>query len=267
MKGIDFMLNKIEGVIFDWAGTMIDFGCFAPVHVFIDIFKDAGIDVTIQEAREPMGMLKRDHIQAMLEMPRIQSLWEEKYGEKATETDIDQLYEKFEDQLMKTLENFTTPIQGAVDTANWLKAKGIKVGSTTGYTKEMMEVVKPNAALQGYQPDNVVTADMVGGFGRPYPYMIFKNMEDLELQSVKHVLKVGDTVSDIQEGFNAGVITVGVIKGSSIAGYNEEDWRKLSEDKRVEIGTKVKEKFEANGADYIIYSIEELPGLIEEINN
>ncbi len=53
------MINKIEGVIFDWAGTMIDFGCFAPVHVFVNIFKDAGIDVTIEEAREPMGMLKR----------------------------------------------------------------------------------------------------------------------------------------------------------------------------------------------------------------
>lgn len=260
------MINKIEGVIFDWAGTMVDFGCFAPVHVFVDIFKDAGIEVTIEEAREPMGMLKRDHIQAMLEMPRIQKLWEETYQRKATEEDIDNLYAKFETQLMETLENFTTPIQGAVDTANWLKAKGIKVGSTTGYTSEMMEVVKKHAALQGYEPDFIATADLVGGYGRPYPYMIFKNMEQLVLQNVKHVLKVGDTVSDIQEGVNAGVITVGVIKGSSLEGYNEEDWRHLSIDERTEIGKKVKEKFEANGADHVIYSIEELPGLIEEIN-
>ncbi|MGN5882797.1 hypothetical protein [Staphylococcus simulans] len=120
------MINKIEGLIFDWAGTMIDFGCFAPVHVFVNIFKDAGIDVTIEEAREPMGMLKRDHIQAMLEMPRIKGLWEEKYGKSPEEQDIDLLYNQFETQLMQTLEDFTTPIQCAVDTAHWLKAKGIK---------------------------------------------------------------------------------------------------------------------------------------------
>ena len=260
------MINKIEGLIFDWAGTMIDFGCFAPVHVFVNIFKDAGIDVTIEEAREPMGMLKRDHIQAMLEMPRIKGLWEEKYGKSPEEQDIDLLYNQFETQLMQTLEDFTTPIQGAVDTAHWLKAKGIKVGSTTGYTSEMMEVVKPNAAQQGYEPDFVATADLVGNHGRPYPYMIFKNMEVLELQNVQHVVKVGDTVSDIQEGVNAGVITVGVIKGSSLSGYNESDWQQLSVDERTEIGKAVKEKFEANGADHVIYSIEELPGLIESLN-
>ncbi len=60
--------NQIEGVILDWAGTAVDFGCFAPVHVFIDIFQKVGIDVTMEEARAPMGMLKIDHIRAMLSM-------------------------------------------------------------------------------------------------------------------------------------------------------------------------------------------------------
>ena len=68
-------MNKIEGVIFDWAGTTVDFGCFAPVNVFLEIFKNAGVEVTMEEARIPMGMLKRDHIKAMLKMPRISGIW------------------------------------------------------------------------------------------------------------------------------------------------------------------------------------------------
>ncbi len=73
-------MNKVEGIILDWAGTAVDFECFAPVNVFVDIFKNAGLDVTMEEARAPMGMLKIDHIRAMLTMPRISSLWEEQYG-------------------------------------------------------------------------------------------------------------------------------------------------------------------------------------------
>ena len=68
-------MNKIEAVIFDWAGTTVDFGCFAPVNVFIEIFKEVGIEVTMEEARLPMGMLKWDHIKTMLQMERISNLW------------------------------------------------------------------------------------------------------------------------------------------------------------------------------------------------
>ena len=98
-------MKKIEGIIFDWAGTAVDFGCFAPVNVFIEIFKQAGIDVTMEEARIPMGMLKRDHIKTMMEMNRISDLWKEKYGRLHNEEDIDNLYAKFEPMLMKSLSN------------------------------------------------------------------------------------------------------------------------------------------------------------------
>ena len=82
-------VSKIEGVIFDWAGTTVDFGCFAPVNVFIDIFKNAGIDVTMEEARAPMGMLKIDHIRALGSMPRISTLWEEKFRRVFNEQDVE----------------------------------------------------------------------------------------------------------------------------------------------------------------------------------
>lgn len=259
-------MTKIEGVIFDWAGTTVDFGCFAPVHVFIAIFEDAGIEVTMEEARRPMGMLKIDHIRTMLEMPRIYSLWEEKYNRPFTEEDVERLYAEFEPALMVSLENYTDPIPGVVETVELLKKEGLKVGSTTGYTHSMMNVVVPNAKEKGYAPDVYVTADDTDSVGRPYPYMIYRNMERLALRTAWRLVKVGDTVSDIKEGVNAGLWSVGVVVGSSEMGLNMEDYNGLTQrDKEKEIARTVK-KFMDSGADFTIETIDELPRLLETIN-
>ena len=128
-------MNKVEGVIFDWAGTTVDFGCFAPVNVFIDIFKNAGIAVTMEEARAPMGMLKIDHIRAMLSMPRISNLWEDQYGRAFTEQDVENLYAEFEPALLASLKEYTDPIPEVIETVQLLRNQGLKIGSTTGYTQ------------------------------------------------------------------------------------------------------------------------------------
>src|SRR3954471_11054794 len=132
-------MNKIEGVLFDWAGTTVDFGCFAPVNVFIDIFKNAGVEVTMEEAREPMGMLKIDHIRAMLSMHRISTKWEEKYKRPSNEQDVEYLYTEFETALMSSLIEYTNPIPEVVETLQILRNQGLKIGSTTGYTQSMMD--------------------------------------------------------------------------------------------------------------------------------
>ena len=80
-------------MIFDWAGTTVDYGCFAPVQVFTEVFKNAGVEPTMEEVREPMGMLKWDHIRTMLEMPRIKAAWREKYGRDPEDADADKMYE------------------------------------------------------------------------------------------------------------------------------------------------------------------------------
>ncbi len=259
-------MKKIEAVIFDWAGTTVDFGCFAPVNVFIDIFQKAGINVTMSEAREPMGMLKIDHIRAMLSMPRISKLWKERYGRDFNEDDVNDLYNKFEPALMESLSNYTDPIPGVINTVQALKEDGLKIGSTTGYTSKMMDIVVPNALKKGYQPDFYITADDTNSYGRPYPYMIFRNMEKLKLSSTRQVVKVGDTVSDIQEAINAGIWSVGVIIGSSLMGLSKEEFEQLSPDEKAEIIANMKKKFLDNGADFTIETMEELPKIIDLIN-
>lgn len=264
--GSTIKMNKIEGVIFDWAGTTIDFGCFAPVNVFINIFKNAGIDVTMEEARRPMGMLKIDHVRAMLSMPRISLLWKEKFGREFDEQDVKNLYAEFEPALMASLIEFTDPIPKVVETVQNLRKQGLKIGSTTGYTQSMMDVVVPIALKKGYGPDFYITPDGTDSLGRPYPYMIFRNMEALKLSAAWKVVKVGDTVSDIKEGLNAGVWSVGVIIGSSEMGLSLDEYHALSEAVQKTIVSKTEQIFIESGADFTIKSMCELPLLIERIN-
>lgn len=258
-------MRKIEAVIFDWAGTTVDYGCFAPVQAFVEVFRYFGIEPTTEEVREPMGMLKRDHIQTMLQMERIHDLWVEKYKREPDEEDIDKMYGMFEEKLMGILDQFTDPKPYVLETVEELRRRGIKVGSTTGYTDEMMKIVTKGAKRAGYEPDAWFSPNAVGNVGRPYPYMIFKNMEVLGVTSTANVIKVGDTVSDVKEGRHAGVISVGVIEGSSEMALSEEEYHQLSDEEReVRIG-RVRETFQKAGADYIIRNMGELPALISKI--
>ena len=259
------MTTKIEGVIFDWAGTTVDFGCFAPVNVFLEIFANSGVEVTLEEAREPMGMLKIDHIRAMLKMPRIHAKWQEVHGSPFNEEDVNRLYEQFEKQLMISLAEYTTPIQGVIETVEWLRANNIKIGSTTGYTREMMAVVVPEADKKGYSPDHLVTPTDLANFGRPYPYMIFENMRQLQLSNVKQVVKVGDTASDIKEALHAGVWAVGIIIGSSEMGVSEEEFQQLTTEQQQQLIKETRIKFESYGAHYTIETMQQLPQIFDKI--
>lgn len=257
------MSKQIEAVIFDWAGTTVDYGCFAPVKAFAEVFRQAGIEPTMDEVRAPMGMLKRDHIRTMLEMPRIRGQWEEKYGKEPEEGDIDQLYQSFEDRLLGILDEFADPKPYVLETAAALREMGIKIGSTTGYTDEMMQIVVPKAKEAGYAPDAWFSPNSVGNAGRPYPYMIFKNMEVLKVKSIHNVIKVGDTISDIKEGKNAGVYTVGVIEGSSEMGLTEAEYNTLTDADKKEKTELVSARFMDAGADAVILNIKELLSLIK----
>ncbi|MBU5211421.1 phosphonoacetaldehyde hydrolase [Bacillus sp. Gen3] len=260
-------MNKIEGVILDWAGTTVDFGCFAPVNVFIDIFKHAGVDVTMEEARAPMGLLKIDHIRAMLSMPRISHLWKERFGREFNEQDVEKLYAEFEPALMSSLAEYTDLIPEVMEAVQTLRSQGLKIGSTTGYTQSMMDVVVPNAHKKGYSPDFYITPDGTNSLGRPYPYMIYRNMEALKLSASWKVVKVGDTTSDIKEAVNAGVWSVGVIIGSSEMGLSLSEYDALSEVDQEKAISRTEQTFLQSGADFTIKTMGELPELIERINS
>lgn len=259
-------MNKVDGVILDWAGTTVDFGCFAPVEAFLQIFQEAGVAATMAEARKPMGMLKRDHIRAMLEMERLQEAWRQVKGRASTEEDVERLYERFEPLLLASLEQYAQPLPEVVESVNLLRQSGIRIGSTTGYTDLMMDVVAAEAEKQGYAPDFRITPDATQSYGRPYPYMIFRNIEALRLKAVWTTVKVGDTIADIREGVHAGVWSVGVMVGSSQLGLSYEQYHELADKEKSVALASVEEAFKAAGADFVIPTLGELPALLDHIN-
>ena len=246
---------QYEAIIFDWAGTTVDYGCFAPVQAFMEIFKEYGITPTMEETRKPMGMLKWDHIKTMLSMERIRKEFKRIHGRDFTDQDVDEMHDKFAASIMKILDQFSDPKDYVVDTVAKLRDAGLMIGSTTGYTDAMMEIVTKEAAKAGYAPDCWFSPDSTGHMGRPYPYMIFKNMEALKVTGVDKVMKVGDTLSDIREGKNAGVFTVGIIEGSSEMGLTKEEYAALSPEERKAKVKAVTKRYMDAGADAVVQDI------------
>ena len=259
-------MARIEAVIFDWAGTTVDFGSLSPVGAFMEAFRRAGVEVNEEETRKPMGMLKIDHIRTMLAMDRIRAAWIEKHGAAPTDDDAQRIYDDFEPALMSVLDERSKLKPHVLECVAALRERGLSVGSTTGYTSSMMDGVRPAAARQGYAPDTCVTADDTGGFGRPWPFMIFENMRLLKVSAVSAVVKVGDTVSDIREATAAGVVAVGVTDGSSVAGCSEAEWNAKSEDEKNVVREKAKKVFLDAGADYVIRDLSELPALVDKLD-
>jgi phosphonoacetaldehyde hydrolase len=254
-------MKHVEAVIFDWAGTTVDYGCMAPMHAMKQAFLQQNIAVSLDEIRQPMGMLKMDHIKAILNMERVKNHFNDNHGRLPEPADCDQIYAQFEKNIMANLHQHTNVIDGMLSVQDHLRHQNIKMGSTTGYTKEMINIVASSAKEQGYEPDYIVSADLVKR-GRPYPYMLYQNLVALDVLDVRSVIKVGDTVVDILEGLNAGCWTVGVVKGSSMLGLSEEEAANLSQFELNQQIKNVKYQMLSAGADYVIDSIEELPWAI-----
>ncbi|MES1040857.1 phosphonoacetaldehyde hydrolase [Peribacillus simplex] len=257
--------KEVQAVIFDWAGTTVDYGCFAPVQAFVEIFRIRGIDITIREAREPMGLLKMDHIMELLKMKRISNLWIAKFGKEPDERDLKSLYKDFEALLFKVLKENAKPIPGVIELVSRLRQQGIKIGSTTGYTREMIDVVKEEAGKWGYQPDSIVTSNEVPA-GRPAPWMCFKTAMNLEVYPLSKIVKVGDTISDIKEGISAGMWTVAVLKGGSEIGLSEAEINEMDPYDLQKRMKHAENRFWNAGADFVIDEIGDLLEIIDRIN-
>ncbi|MCU0702647.1 MAG: phosphonoacetaldehyde hydrolase [Fimbriiglobus sp.] len=256
---------EIKLVVLDWAGTVIDFGCMAPSGAFVAAFGEAGVNVSVAEARGPMGLHKKDHIRAMLQMPAIGERWRQAHNRDWTEGDINDLYRRVTPMQVAAAGKYSALIPGVIECVAELRKRGIQVAGTTGYFREAADVVYAAAREQGYAPDFVICADEVPA-GRPAPWMIFRCMEALGVYPPAAVVKVGDTAIDIEDGRNAGVWSVGVIDSSNEMGRSESELAELTDAEREERREAVLNRYEDAGCDAAIRHIGQLPRLIDEIN-
>lgn len=256
--------GPVQAVILDWAGTTVDFGSLAPVVAFTRLFAAQGIDLGLDEARGPMGTEKREHIRCLCALPRITTAWRDLYGESPDEATIDRLYHEFVPLQVTAIHDYAQLIPGCRETLVTLRARGIRVGANTGYGQAMMEPLLRAAAEQGYVPDSSVCATEVPR-GRPYPYMSFKNMMDLEIEAVQSCVKVDDTVPGIEEGLNAGMWTVGVAISGNEIGLPLADWEALPAADQRQRRERAHQRLLTGGAHYAIDSIADLPRCLDAI--
>jgi phosphonoacetaldehyde hydrolase len=256
--------SKLKAVVFDWAGTIIDFGSCAPMGAFVKLFEQFDVNITIAEARGPMGMAKWDHIKALGTLPRIGAQWEAKQGHAFNDADVDHLYEVFTPMNAASVKDHAGFIPGALDAVNAARERGLKIGSTTGYNRPIMEVVAPIARAGGYTPDNLVCAGDLAE-GRPSPLMMYRCFADLGVWPPHTVVKVDDTGVGLQEGLNAGTWAVGLAVSGNAVGLTLAEWLALDAAQQQEHRERATAQLQAAGAHYVIDSVANLPNVLEDI--
>jgi phosphonoacetaldehyde hydrolase len=257
--------GPVQAVVLDWAGTSVDFGCMGPVAVFIEAFRRLGVEVTGAEARLPMGLMKKDHVRAMCRMPTVIARWEKVHRRPPEEKDVEAVYNYVQPLMTSTILRHAALIPGLLDAVAAWRAKGVKIGSCTGYTFAMMQPLLHEAKKRGYSPDSVVCPSHVPA-GRPYPWMCYQNAINLEVYPLEAMVKIGDTVADIQEGLNAGMWTIGVTKTGNELGLTEAEVVGLDPTVlQTRLGS-IEDRLRAAGAHYTVEGIWDCPAVVEEIN-
>ena len=260
------MSHKIEAVILDWAGTVVDFGSWAPTSIFVEAFKKAyDFDVSLEEARVPMGLGKWDHIKTLGQLPGVAGRWMNQFGRPMADSDVDDIYKTFMPLQKAKVAAFADPIPGALEALENLRSNNVKIGSCSGYPREVMDVLVPVAAEKGYKPDAVVASDDLAAGARPGPWMALQNVIELGIKNVSCCVKVDDSAPGITEGLNAGMWTVGLSLSGNEAGMTLDEYLAASETAKEEKRRIAEDKLMSVGAHYVVDTIADLPAVIAQI--
>jgi len=259
------MKTWVKAVIFDWAGTTVDYGSRAPMGAFVKLFQSEGINMTIAQARIPMGINKWDHINALLSLPEIQSQWLKIHGKSHTDADVDRLLDIFVPMNKVSILECGQLIPGAAMLSKVLRERGIKIGSTTGYTRELLDLLLPIAKEQGYEVD-VFSYSGDTPLGRPSAQMMIKCARQLGLENPLSLIKVDDTQPGIEEGKSFGCWTVGVAVSGNTLGLSLEELEALPAGEADCLKNVARASMLEIQPDFVIDSVADLLPVIDEIN-
>jgi phosphonoacetaldehyde hydrolase len=256
--------GPLKAVLLDWAGTTLDYGCMAPAVVFMEVFKRQGVEITVGEAREPMGAHKKVHIRQISTNEAVAARWEQKHGRKPSEADVEAMFKDFVPLQLQCLAQYADLIPGTLEAVAEFRRRGLKIGSTTGYTQEMMDLLQVEAKRRGYVPDSTVCATQVPA-GRPHPYMCLQNAINLQTYPMEAFVKVGDTLPDIEEGLNAGMWTVGLAKTGNELGLTEPEIAALDPETRSVRLARAYKRMHQAGAHFVVDGIAQVAPLLDRI--
>ena len=257
---------KLQAAILDWAGTVVDFGSFAPTQIFVEAFAEFDVQVSIEEARGPMGMGKWDHIRTLCDQPQITERYKKVFGRAPTDADVTAIYERFMPLQIEKIAEHSALIPGALETIAALREQGIKIGSCSGYPAQVMAKVVELAATNGYMADHVVATDEVPN-GRPWPAQALANVITLGIDDVGACVKVDDTAPGILEGRRAGMWTVALVFSGNALGLTYEQYQALDAQTLIAERKRIHALFQSSRPHYLIDTITDLPRVIADINN
>jgi len=256
--------GPLKAVILDWAGTIVDYGSCAPAGVFVEVFARHGVPITMPQARAPMGSEKRAHIAAIAAMPEVAEAWQRANNRTCTDEDIDAMYREFVPLQIESLPRFADLIPGIMEAVAEFRERGLMIGTTTGYNAEMMRVLGLEAALGGFEPDCIVSSDIVPE-GRPAPWMALKAAALMGIYPMSAVVKIGDTIPDIHEGLNAGMWTIAVAATGNELGLSQPEAEALPAGEREQRIARAHERLHSAGAHYVVDSIADVPPVLDQI--
>ncbi len=267
---MDFLFKRIyrgplKAVLLDWAGTTMDYGCFAPAVVFMEVYKRKGVEITTDEAREPMGAHKKVHIRQISKNESVAKRWQQRHGRKPEEEDIEAMFQEFIPLQLGCLAQYAELIPGTLEAVAEFRRRGLKVGSTTGYTEEMMDLLRNEAKRRGYEPDATVCATQVPA-GRPHPYMCLQNAILLQTYPMEAFVKIGDTLPDIEEGLNAGMWTIGLARTGNEMGLTEDQINALEPEVRETKLARAYRRMQQTAAHYVVDGIADVAPILDRIN-
>ena len=268
----DYVYNRIyqgrvKGLVLDWSGTTADEYVIAPAVVFVDVFKKFGVEISMTEAREPMGLRKDLHILELTKLPKIRERWNKAHGRYPDQGDVDRMFADFVPMQLDCLRKYTTLLPHVADVTQQFQKEGIKIGSSTGFVRSMVDILEEDAKKQGYTPDASVAGDEVVNGARPKPFMVYRNLDLMNVHPIQSVVKVDDTVGGIGEALEAGCWGVGIARYSNYMDMDKlEEAQLLPKDEIQRRLVKTRDILQKAGAHYVINTFDELPGVVEEIN-
>lgn len=256
---------RLQAVILDWSGTCADNFVIAPTKAFVDTFNHFRVPISMTLARKPMGLLKSVHIAELLKLPKVANAWKMQYNRYPNAVDIDKMMEFFTPHQINILKRYSDLIPGTAETIKCLRRDyKVRIGMTTGFQRIMANVLLQAAKDQGFVPDVDVSGDEVTK-PRPWPYMIWKNLELLGIQNPALALKVGDTLADAREGVFAGCWTAAVYGTSNYMNINKLP-HGLSLQQIEKKQAKSRNFLQKSGAHYVVRDITEIPHVVQDIN-
>jgi phosphonatase-like hydrolase len=224
----------IQLVVFDMAGTTVEDSGLVQ-QSFIAADEHAGLSGNAAERERMMRYVADTMGQSKIEVFRHLSGGNEEQAQDANKA-FERCYARLVD------EGQCSPIPGAVETITAVRALGVKTALTTGFARETQQAIID--ALGWHHLADVVLCPGEGVRGRPFPDMPLVALLRTGTESVRQMVVVGDTASDIRSGVAAGAAAVVGVR----TGAHDDD------------------QLRAAGATHVIDSVADLPAVLDTLN-